>query len=429
MKKYNSLKILAAVMFAALAALPLSAQKFKANYDESKIPDYQLPDILQKADGKGQISSSLEWLNFSRPRILSILENEFYGHKLPRPEKMKFEVVEESDVFSGIAVRKQIKITVSDKAGSHSFTMLMYEPKAASKTNPAPAFIALNFKGNHATSDDKNIAITKAWMRGAKGNKASEEDRGVAKKRWPFEEIVKRGYAIATIYYGEIYPDKEKFDGTPESVYRIFDAKAVEMPAIAAWSWGLSRGIDALESMPEIDSNKIFVVGHSRLGKTALLTGAYDKRVAICASNDSGCMGAAISRRAYGETVDIITTQFPFWFAKSLNKYKNAENTMPIDQHQLVAMMAPRPVYVASATEDKWADPKGELMALVEASKVYKLFGAQDLPGMDNFTPEKPFHGDVGYHLRIGKHDITVYDWMNYCDFADKHFGKPKNQL
>ena len=172
MKKYNSLKILAAAMFAALAALPLSAQKFKANYDESKIPDYQLPDILQKADGKGQISSSLEWLNFSRPRILSILENEFYGHKLPRPEKMKFEVVEESDVFSGIAVRKQIKITVSDKAGSHSFTMLMYEPKAASKTNPAPAFIALNFKGNHATSDDKNIAITKAWMRGAKGNKA-----------------------------------------------------------------------------------------------------------------------------------------------------------------------------------------------------------------------------------------------------------------
>ena len=145
------------------------------------------------------------------------------------------------------------------------------------------------------------------------------------------------------------------------------------------------------------------MVGHSRLGKTALLTGAYDKRVAICASNDSGCMGAAISRRAYGETVDIITTQFPFWFAKSLNKYKNAENTMPIDQHQLVAMMAPRPVYVASATED--------------------------LPGMDNFTPEKPFHGDVGYHLRIGKHDITVYDWMNYCDFADKHFGKPKNQL
>ncbi len=426
MKKLYSPKLIVAAMFAVFAAFPLCAQKFKVNYDESKIPAYQLPNILKKADGQGEISTSLEWLDSSRPRILSVLENEFYGRKLPRPAKTEFEVVDEADVLNGAAVRKQVKITVSDIAGSHSFTMLMYAPKSASKGNPVPAFIALNFKGNHATSDDKEILITKAWMRGVKGNKAREEDRGAAKKRWPFEEIVKRGYAIATIYYGEIYPDKEKLDGTPESVYRIFDSNAVEMPSIAAWSWGLSRGIDAFETMPEIDSNKIFVVGHSRLGKTSLLTGAYDKRVAICASNDSGCMGAAISRRAYGETVDIITTQFPFWFSKNLNKYKNAENSMPIDQHQLLAMLAPRPVYVASATEDKWADPKGELMALVEAAKIYKLFGAKELPTMDNFVPEKPFHGDVGYHLRVGKHDLTVYDWMNYCDFADKHFGQSK---
>lgn len=413
------------VSVALIAATGMvNGQKFTPNYDESKAETSAIPDILAKPDGS-RAQSFAEWYDFCRPAAMKVFENEFYGKRPPRPAQISFKTLEESDdALEGIAKRRQIEIKVGDKDGEKTFVMLVYSPKNSTTQNPAPSFICLNFQGNHTTSDDKEILLTDSWARGVKGNKALDEHRGLKKNRWPLKEIVERGYAVATIYYGDIYPDKDKIDGTPESIYTIFDKSAHDLPAISAWSWGLSRGIDALETLPDIDSSKIFVVGHSRLGKTSLLTSACDKRVAIAASNDSGCMGAALSRRNYGETPASMLVNFPFWFSKNLAKYASDPSTMPVDQHQFIAMTAPRPVYVASATQDQWADPRGEFMSLMEASKVYELLGAKKLPKDSDYSPEKPFHGDVGYHLRIGKHDITVYDWMNYCDFADLHFGK-----
>ena len=294
--------------------------------------------------------------------------------------------------------------------------MLLYLPKSKA---PSPVFLGLNFMGNHATTKDPNV-ITPNWVRNTStgkikitDNKPTEESRGMQGNRWPFEKIVERGFGIATIYYCDIYPDLEKYDGAPQSIYSIFEKPL--NGAISAWSWGLSRALDALETIPGADAKNVIAIGHSRLGKTALLAAALDTRFAGCVSNNSGCMGAAISRRQFGETIEAITRVFPYWFKPQLREYANKESELPIDQHQLLALIAPRPLYVTSASEDLWADPRGELLALVEAGKVYRLFGAKNIPTMENF--KKPFLGDVAYHMRNGKHGIFEYDWMNFCDF------------
>ena len=278
--------------------------------------------------------------------------------------------------------------------------------------------------GNHATAGDPEI-IMPEWVRNTSlggikisDNKPSEKYRGLQSRRWPYEKIISRGFGVATIYYCDIYPDLEKTDGAPQSVYSIF--KEPMNGAIAAWSWGLSRALDALETVPQADAKRAVAVGHSRLGKTALHAAAFDGRFAGAVSNDSGCMGAALSRRQFGETVEAITRQFPFWFSPNLNKWAGREAEMPADQHQMLALVAPRPLYVASASEDLWADPRGEFLSLAEASKVYALFGAKNLPSGENFAIEKPFIGDVGYHMRKGRHDMVEYDWENFCNFFSK---------
>ena len=389
----------------------------KANYDESKVPQIKLPNILSIPGGAFTAESALDWNQKVRPVLADIFENKIYGKIPPRPSKEFFEVVEASDdALGGKAIRRQIKITVADAKGEKSFIMLLYLPK--SKV-PSPVFLGLNFMGNHATTKDPNV-IMPNWVRNTStgkvkitDNKPTEESRGMQSRRWPFEKIVERGFGIATIYYCDIYPDLEKYDGAPQSIYSIFEKPL--NGAISAWSWGLSRALDALETIPEADAKNVIAIGHSRLGKTALLAAALDTRFAGCVSNNSGCMGAAISRRQFGETIEAITRVFPYWFKPQLREYANKESELPIDQHQLLALIAPRPLYVTSASEDLWADPRGELLALVEAGKVYRLFGAKNIPSMESF--KKPFFGDVAYHMRNGKHDIVEYDWINFCDF------------
>lgn len=396
----------------------------KANYDESKVPQIKLPNILSIPGGSFTAESALDWNQKVRPALADIFENKIYGEIPPRPAKEVFEVVEASDdALGGKAIRRQIKITVADAKGEKSFIMLLYLPKSKA---PSPVFLGLNFMGNHATTKDPNV-IMPNWVRNTStgkikitDNKPTEESRGMQGNRWPFEKIVERGFGIATIYYCDIYPDLEKYDGAPQSIYSIFEKPL--NGAISAWSWGLSRALDALETIPGADAKNVIAIGHSRLGKTALLAAALDTRFAGCVSNNSGCMGAAISRRQFGETIEAITRVFPYWFKPQLREYANKESELPIDQHQLLALIAPRPLYVTSASEDLWADPRGELLALVEAGKVYRLFGAKNIPTMENF--KKPFLGDVAYHMRNGKHGIFEYDWMNFCDFFGAKLSK-----
>ena len=298
--------------------------------------------------------------------------------------------------------------------------LLIYIPN--DRKAPAPVFLMPNFQGNWTTTDDPGVAVLDVKGRYRNAKETPESKRGVAKSRWAYDKIVSRGYAIATVYYEEIDPDGH--DGFKNGVHPLFGERSDsgdEPATIAAWAWGLSRALDCLETLPEIDAKKAIVAGHSRLGKTALWAGAQDERFAAVISNDSGCGGAALSRREFGETVAVINKSFPHWFCENFKKYGADVNSLPFDQHQLLALIAPRPLYVASATLDQWADPKGEFLSALYADPVYRLLGTDGFGGVtEQPGPDVSVGSTIRYHLRTGKHDVQDFDWEQYLDFADE---------
>jgi hypothetical protein len=304
--------------------------------------------------------------------------------------------------------------------------LLIYTPVGAS--GPVPAFLGYNFNGNQSLEIDPSIHLCESWLRdkeeeGIVNNRATEKSRASKASRWPVAKIIERGYGLVTLNYGDIDPDFD--DGFRNGIYALFErgdeARAGDAGgSISAWAWGLSRVLDVLERDPLIDAKRVAVIGHSRLGKTALWAGATDPRFAMVISNNSGCGGAALSRRRFGETVKVINTSFPHWFCLNHRQYNDNESAQPVDQHMLLALVAPRPVYVASAEEDRWADPRGEFLSLYHAGPVYALFGKSPLPTDEMPRVDEPLVRDVGYHIRMGKHDLTEYDWERYLEFAEE---------
>ena len=391
-----------------------------------------LPLLLKNMNGD-IVDTPDKWFNNRRPYLLSLFENQMYG-STPDNTDVRWEFIKSSEyrnALEGKAIKKEIVIRVMRGAQFRDLWLLIYLPTGQS--GPIPVFLGLNFNGNHTILNDPSITITPNWIdennrlkRFAPGN--IEQSRGNAASRWPVGDILSRGYGVATIFCGDMDPDYD--DGFQNGIHPLFFADGQGMPdknewgSIGAWAWGLSRAIDYFENDPEIDATRVAVFGHSRLGKTALWAGATDQRIALTISNNSGCGGAALSIRRQGETVEKINSGFPHWFCDNFLQYNEREDQLPVDQHMLIALIAPRPVYIASAEQDLWADPIGEYLSAYYAQPAYELVGKSaglepELPVINH--PKKD--GIIGYHIRTGGHDVTNYDWEQFLDFADKHLS------
>ncbi|MGQ8335219.1 glucuronyl esterase domain-containing protein [Sunxiuqinia sp. A32] len=405
------------------------AQRPASITDEDEVPAYQSPELLKSKTGK-KIKSVKKWEKSRRPEILKLFTQEIYGEIPGEIEISSIHVFDEDEnALDGTAIRKQVELSFEKNGHKISFDILIYLPKSEQK---APIFLGLNFYGNHTIDKDPNIRLTESWAPdnpsiGIIHNQITEQSRGASSNRWPVKKILEAGYGLATIYCGDIDPDWNDFsNGVHPLLYKEgqMNPRVNEWGAISAWSWGLSRALDYFETDEDIDEEKVVVVGHSRLGKTSLWAAAQDQRFAICVSNESGCMGAALSRRRFGETVGRIAYTFPYWFCDNIKKYAGLEGEMPVDQHMLLALIAPRPLYVASAKEDLWSDPKGEFLSALYASPAYKLYDLEGLPATEMPDIEHPVMGSIGYHIRNGKHNLTDYDWDQFIKFANMHFIK-----
>lgn len=424
------------IRFALLALMTIAMctdDDFQLNYDESQVGAYTLPDPL--VDGSGAAVDSPEaWRGSRRAEILELFREHVYGRSPERPRKLRAELREsDPQALDGRATRKQLALHLTDEPQGPTIEVLIYSPNAR---RPAPAFVGLNFQGNQVVHADPAIRVTERWVREPDDHRATAESRGAQADNWPVERLIDRGYALVTAYYGDLEPDHP--EGWRDGVRAVFpvDASAPrseglvtefrpdDWGAIGAWAWGLSCILDYLQTDPDIDAAHVAVVGHSRLGKTALWAGAQDERFALVISNNSGEGGAALSRRRFGETKARINTAFPHWFCDRHVEYNDHEDRCPVDQHELLALVAPRPLYVASATEDRWADPRGEFLAAVAAGPVYALLGQTGLGTTEPPAPDQPVGQRIGYHLRTGRHALLPYDWERYCDFADRHWGR-----
>lgn len=399
------------------------------NYDESKIPPYTLPDLLTCADGR-KVTTAADWTGQRRPELHALIEREMFG-KAPARPALSFKVDEDwTPALNGKVKRRQVAVSLNGKPEGPALDLLLYIPSDAK--SPVPVVFGLNFQGNQGASKDPGIRLCRSWLRESKedgivNNKATEVSRGCEAGRWQIEYAASRGYGVVTACYCDIDPDfHDEWKNGVHALHPEVEAKrdGATWGTIAAWAWGMSLGMDYLEKEPAVDAKCVVAQGHSRLGKTALWAGANDARFAVVISNDSGAGGAALNKRIFGETVGRLNSSFPHWFCGNFKKYSEKEQDMNFDSHGLIALIAPRPVLITSATKDEWADPKGEFLGGLHAEPVFKLLGTGGLGTADHPAPDKLVGDSIGYYLRTGAHDVTLEDWKVYLDFADRHLRK-----
>lgn len=404
---------------AQTTSLPPSAQ---ANYDESKVGSYTLPDPLKMNDGT-PVRTAREWTERRRPEIMALFAENVFGRS-PQPKKVRFRAFDtDGHALGGKAVRKQVTINFGDKDDGPREDLLLYIPAGAK--GPVPIFLTLNFSGNHTVVNDPGVKLAMVYDRRTHERKQAAESSRGSDKGFDVEKVLARGYGFATIYYQDIEPDFA--GGIQFGIRPLFFKPGQTAPApddwgaIGAWSYGLSRAMDFLEKEKAVDRKRVAIMGHSRLGKTVLWAGALDPRFAMVIANCPGEGGASLARRNYGETLKSITERYGYWFDANLAKFADDPNQLPVDMHELIALSAPRPVYVTGAEDDKWADPKGEFLALVAAAPVYQLFAKQGLGTDEMPALNQPILHDIGFHIRAGKHEVTAFDWDQFLAFADRH--------
>ena len=399
--------------------------------DVSALPvQVALPDPLFTLADE-EVSSVEAWESSRRPEVLSLFAHYMYG-AVPEAEAVSFRVDAVDDHYmNGRAIKKQIVISVGN--GALDMQLLVVIPKDV--VGKVPVFLGPNFHGNHSVVADPDVPLSSVWQpergKGVVNHLATEASRGTSTERWDFEQAIARGYAMATFYHGDLDPDKDDFSDGAHAAFPLADGSTRDTNSwgsLSAWAFGIHRAVDYLVADPDIDANRIAVMGHSRNGKAALWAGATDPRIALVVSNQSGCGGAALNRRRVGETVKAINDRFPHWFNIAFRSFNENEDQLPFDQHMLIALMAPRPVLVASAEEDAWADPEGEFLALKEAGSVYSLYGSaglivEDMPGNNQLVG-----AELGYHIRPGGHGVGGADWRVFMDFADTFFQPDRSE-
>jgi len=383
-----------------VVARATAQEKRNVNYDEARVPPYTLPDVL----GPAAVKTPAQW-RARREEILDLFRTTVYGRSPGRPEHLTFEVIQEdAHAMSDAATLRRVVITSRQGQKSHRFDLTLFLPNTPGRV---PLFLLIN---NRPASNTDPTRREKSGF-------------------WPAEQVIARGYGIAAFQVGQLAPDDK--DTFRSGVMSLFDglgtseASAYSWGALAAWGWGASRAMDYFVTDSRIDPARIAVVGHSRGGKAALWAGAEDERFAMIVSNDSGEGGAALSRRWFGETLEVINTAFPHWFTAAYKSYNGRPAALPVDQHMLLALAAPRALYVASADEDLWSDPRGEFLSMAASSPVFSLYGQPPI-GEDAMPPlDTPLvRGSRGYHVRAGGHDLTPADWSRFADLADRIWKK-----
>lgn len=386
-----------------------------------------LPDPLRMFNGL-PVTSLEQWQEERRPELMSLFEHYMYGKAPSSPENFSF-VIEDIDYNSlgGKATRKIVTLKFGPDT-TPPISLLVVVPNNTKR--PSPVFLGLSAAGNHALLDDPLIPLTKAWIKNSyftdtNDNRAHDSQRGTRIETWQIEKAIDRGYGIVTMYAGEISPD---FDGGYlDGVHKSYFTEGQEQPqpdewgVLAAWAWGIQRGVDYIIQDEDLDSDAIIVTGHSRRGKAALLAGALDERIAIVIPHQAGCGGTSPSRSDVGESVEVINTNFPHWFNGNFKKFNDKVERLPFDQHSLLALVAPRQLLLTNATEDTWADPKGQFDMLKAINPVYNLYGKKGIEVTDFPMENDLVDSEVGYFIRPGKHSMGASDWDVWLNFCDKH--------
>lgn len=416
-----------------LLVAPAWAATSERNTDESKVLPYTLPDLLMTKDGR-RVTDAALWQNVRRRELLDDFATSTYGRTPAIPVNVRAQVLAtKRDAVDGLATRTLVELRFFDDPKAPKLTLMLYVPNAA--RGPVPALLGLNYYGLASVEADPTLPLTDQWMRptaemGIVKNRATDKTRGIHASRWPLALALRRGYAVATYYYGDLESDHP--EGWRDGLRGYLMGKEGrtargphEWGAIGVWAWGLSRSLDYLQTVPGIDPRRVTVFGHSRHGKTSLWAGAQDERFAAVISNDSGEGGASLGRRNFGETITDSVRVNIFWYCEHYKTFAGRAAERPVDQHMLLALAAPRPLYVASATRDDGADPRGEFLATVHASPAYSLFGYAGMDTKEMPPPDRPVGQRIGYHVRTGDHDITAYDWEQFMNFLDRIMPPP----